>query len=387
LSYQPGAVLLGRQINRRKEQFMTRLFEKIYGCEAAGTIGNAMGDVTEGYSWQEIEEKWGFVDRMLPQDKVDRVRQSDTSLGPKFVYHAHHRPAGTTEDGMERHRLCTSAILKKGGRITVWDLAKTWAEDVDPQKFGYLMGPQDQVIYYAIKAGIPPWEVGRYATWPTLIGTSKMIQPIGMINACNPDQAALDALDVARLKDVRGVPGNYAHEVAAGIAAAVAEALKPDATVDSIIDVAVGQLTEVPRAEVDMGLEWAQKVKDWKELRPLYEDKYRGKRISNAVEILSGGLACFYVAKGQPKEAILYATNLGRDTDCKAYIAGGLAGALRGIEEVPAEWVKLVEEVVVHTPYTVSNRTAREAAEGLYSVALKEIERMRGVISLVEKQL
>jgi ADP-ribosylglycohydrolase len=287
---------------------------------------------------------------------------------------------------MERHRLCTSAILKKGGRITVWDLAATWAEEIDPSKFGYLLGPQDQAIYYSIKAGVPPWEVGRYASWPTLIGTSKMIQPIGMVNACNPRQAALDAWDVARLKDVRGVPGNYALEVAPAIAAAVAEALKPETSVDRIIDVALGELTEVPREEVEQGLEWAHKASDWKELRPLYEERYRGHRISNAVEILSGGLACFYMAKGQPKEAILYAVNLGRDTDCKAYVAGGIAGALRGIAAVPADWVKVIEDEVVDDPYTVSNRTARQAAEGLHKAALNELEKMKAIVAMIEKQ-
>ncbi len=365
---------------------MSKLFDKIYGCEAACTIANAMGDVTEGYTYREIDEKWGFVDKMLPQEKEDRTRRSDTTLGHPFVYHAHKRVPGMTEDGMERHRLATSAILKKNGRITVWDLAETWANDIDPSKFGYLLGPQDQVIYYSIKAGVPPWEVGRYATWPTLIGTSKMIQAIGMVNACNPAAAAADAYDVGRIKDVRGVPGNYALEVAAAIASACAEALKPKATVDSVIAQALSQLTQVPRDEVEMGLEWARKVKDWKELRPLYDDFYRGKRISNAVEILSGGLACFHAAKGEPKEAILYAVNLGRDTDCKAYVSGGLAGALRGIQAVPAEWVKVIEEEVVNDPYTVSRRTARQAAEGLYKAALNELRKMKAVAADIEAQ-
>ena len=30
--------------------------------------------------------------------------------------------------------LATSAIIKKGGRITVWDLAETWASDIDPEQ-------------------------------------------------------------------------------------------------------------------------------------------------------------------------------------------------------------------------------------------------------------
>jgi ADP-ribosylglycohydrolase len=363
---------------------MTKLFSKIYGCEAAGTIANSMGDVTEGLTYTEIDEKYGFVESLMAQDKKDRVRKEQ--FGPDLVYHAHHRPPGMTEDGFERHRLCTSAIIKKGGRIDIMDLAKTWEEEIDPSKFGYEMGPQDQVIYYQIKAGVPPWEIGRHAAWPTYIGTTKMIMPVGMVNACNPEQAAQDAFELGLLKDTRGVKGNYALEVCAGIAAATAEALKPDATVDSIISTALSCLSDVPLEEVELGLEWAQKAKDWKELRPLYEEKYRGHPTSNAVEVMSGALACLYIAKGQAKESLLYAINFGRDTDCKAYLSGGLAGALHGIEAIPSDWVKTIEEQVVDDPYTASTRTAREAAVGLYKAAMNTIDRMKKVINLADSQ-
>ncbi len=371
---------------------MNRLFSKIYGCEAACTIGNSMGDVTELFTYEEIEERWGFVDTLLPQTKwgrdgsfSDRIWKQQ--FGPDLVYHAHHRPPGMTEDGHERHRLCTNAILKKGGRIDIMDLAKTFVEDIDPDKFGYLMGPQDQVIYYSLKAGVPPWEVGRYASWPGLIGTSKMILPIGMVNACNPLQAAQDAFELGRIKDVRGVKGNYAIEVCAALAAGAAEALKPEATVDSIISMILSILSDVPREEVELGLGWAQKASSWKDLRPLYQEKYNGHSQSNAVEVLSGGLACLYMAKGQPREALLYAVNLGRDTDCKAYVAGGLAGALKGIEAVPADWVKIIEEQVVTDPYTVSTKPAREVAEGLYKAAISTMNDMKQTIGRIEELL
>lgn len=361
------------------------LFSKIYGCEAAVTIANSMGDVTEGLTYLEIEKRYGVVDRLLPQDKKDRTsKQKD---GAVWIYHGHHRPPGMTEDGQERHRLCTSAILRKGGRITISDLAEAWKSEIDPAKFGYLLGPQDRVIYNSIKAGVPPWEVGRSASWPGFIGTTKMILPVAMVNACNPAQAAQDAFDLGRLKDVRGVKGNYALEVCAGVAAAGAEALKPNATVDGIIDTALSYLSEEPLKEVKEGLRWAREAKDWKDLRPLYEQKYKGRPISNAVEVMSGGLACFCMAKGRPREAILYAVNFGRDTDCKGYIAGGLAGALQGIESVPAEWVKVVEEEVVNDPYTVSRRTAREAAEGLYRAAVRNTNQMKETVRLVEQQM
>ncbi len=375
--------LAGNSWAASPSEFNNGLFSRIYGCEAAGNIANSMGDVTEGLSWQEIEKRYGFVDKLLPQDK--KASRSPQRFGPDWVRHAHHRPPGMTEDGFERHRLCTSAILKKGGRITSDDLARTWIADIDPSKFGYLLGPQDQVIYNLLKDGLPPWEVGRYAAWPGFIGTSKMIMPVGIVNACRPEDAARDALQLGLIKDVQGRPGNFALEVCAGIAAATAEALRPEATVESVIKIALEQLPPEARKEVQQGQDWAKKAKDWKELRPLYEERYKGKPISNAVEVLSGGLACFYLAKGQPREAILYAVNLGRDTDCKGYVAGGLAGAMRGIEAIPADWVKIVEEEVVNDPYTVSRRTARHAAEGLYNACLAEIAKAKRVLAEIEQ--
>lgn len=342
-----------------------------------------MGDVPEGLSYRQIEERYGFIDQMLSQDKKGHFRKAE--LGPDFHYHAHHRPPGMTEDGMERHRLCSSAIIDKGGRIDSVDLAKIWVRDIDPAKFGYLLGPQDQVIYYSFKAGVPPWEVGKYASWPGFIGTAKMMMPVGIVNACNPEEAARDAFELGRIKDVRGVPGNYALEVAAAVAAATAEAMKPDATVDSVIRTALSYLSDVPLKEVGEGLEWVKQASSWQDLRPLYEERYKGKPMSNAVEVLSGGLACFSIAQGQPKEALLYAVNLGRDTDCKAYIAGGLAAALRGIEAIPAEWVAVIERQVAEDPYTVSRRSAKETADGLYAAAMNTLNKMTDTAAMIQQ--
>jgi len=219
---------------------------------------------------------------------------------------------------------------------------------------------------------------------------TKMIMPIGMVNACRPEAAARDALVLGQIKDVKGRPGNYALEVCAAIAAATAEALRPDATTDSVIETALAQLPSEPHREVEQGLKWARNAEDWKELRPLYEKRYEGKRISNAVEVLSGGLACFLMADGQPREAIIYAVNLGRDTDCKAYVAGGLSGALRGIEAIPSEWIETVEKEVIDDPYTVSCRTARQAAEGLYQACINEMQKtqksMNEIDFMINKQ-
>lgn len=378
-----------------------KLFSRIYGCEAAATIANAMGASVEGWDYERIEQTYGLLDKFVPEDQKESTRP--VRFGQKFQYHAYLRQPGWGEDGMERYRLLTNAILKKNGRVNIEDVAREWIENVDPQRFGYNVGPQDQVIYYLLKAGLPPWEAGRWALWPGFMGTSKMILPIGMVNAGRPDNANRDALDITRFKDVQGRPlwrddtrtiskvssvvYDYALENAGAIAAATAEAIRPDATVASVIDAALAQLPPGARIEVETMLSRARGVKDWKEFRPIYQRFYQGKPVSAAIEILAGGLSCFLMADGHPREAILYAVNLGRDTDCKAYVAGGLAGALRGIEEVPAEWVATVEKAVLTDPYTVSKRTAREAAEGIYRATVSELRKSQAATAEIESML
>jgi ADP-ribosylglycohydrolase len=351
---------------------MNPLFDKIYACNAVAPVANSMGDITETLSWREIEEKFGFLDRLLPQDEPHKVKKVDR--GSDWIYHAHHRPAGMTEDGQERHRLICEAIIRKGGRIGVDDLAQAWLELIDPAKFGYLLGPQDQVIYWSLRAGIPPSEVGRYATYPGFHGTTKMIQPLGLINACNPAQAARDALDVGRIKDVSGRTGNYALEVAAGMAAGIAAAMMPGATVGGVIDTVMTQLSSLPRAEVQNGLDWARQHRDWKKLRELFDARYRGHPPSNAVEVLASALGLFHLCDGDIKTGMLWSVNFGRDTDDRAYDVAGLSAALNGSAGIPREWIDTIEEQLPTDPHTVSRRSLQDTADGLYRAALAVAE-------------
>jgi len=366
-----------------------RLFAHIYGAVAGAYIGNSMGAPVEGWTWERIEKIYGFLDKFVPDPRSRGVPNQP----------------GWTEDGMERYKLMCSAIIKKGGRISIEELAREWIENIDPTKIGFRIGPQDRIIYDLLKAGMPPMEVGRYAIWPGFMGTAKMMQPLGLISACRPDVAAKDALDLGRIKDSQGRPlwredkqtedgrfrstliYNHALENCAAIAAATAEAIRPNATVDSVIATALEQLPPGSRKEVETVLGFARNAKNWKDIRPLYQKFYEGRPVSNAIDILAGGLACFKLADGQPREATLYAVNLGRDTDCKAYVAGGLAGALRGIQAWPPEWVELVEKAVVTDPYTVDKRNARQIAEGLYRAAINELNKVKRQTSELESLL
>ncbi len=367
-----------------------RLFARIYGSVAGTFIGNAIGEPVEGWTWERIEKTYGFLDKFVSREARESGRAVPQRYGPPWVSRSYRRQPGWTEDGMERYKLLASAVIRKGGRVNVEDLAREWVEKIDPSRFGYNLGNQDQIIYHLLKAGIPPYDAGRYTPWPGSMGTTKMSGVLGIVNACRPDNAARDALDVCRIKDAQGGPNDFALENAAALAAATAEALRPGATVNSVIAAALAQLPDErgARREIQEFLAAAEKAKDYKELRVIYANRYRPRgvrfEITAAIEILGGGLACFRLAEGRPREAVLNAINIGRDTDCKAYVAGSLAGAMRGIEAWPPDWVQTVEKAALTDPYTVDKRNARQLAEGLYQAFLNEFAKTKAAVTEVE---
>jgi ADP-ribosylglycohydrolase len=288
-----------------------------------------------------------------------------------------------SEDGHERHRLSATAVIEKGGRVTVEDVAKIWVRDIDPAKFGILLGGQDQIIYYSAKAGVPPWEIGKFAYFPGAWGVTAMMAPIGVVNAGDPAGATRDALDVGRLKDQSGVSGNYALEVASAVAAGIAEGLSKDADVASVIDVVLDRLSPVPRAEVERALMWEPRGGDWKKLRNLLDAEYKGRTILWPIETLGTALACVHIADGDPVQAVIAAVNLGRDTDGRACVAGSLAASLTGTSGLDESWETIISEQVANDPYTVSRRTPEETAQGLYNAVQGNLASLRRRIERV----
>ena len=75
------------------------------------------------------------------------------------------------------------------------------------------------------------------------------------------------------------------------------------------------------------------------QLRQHFDSIYNGFGMpypfSYANEVVTKGVVIFKMVHGNTKEAILAGVNMGRDTDCVAAVAGGIAGALSGSESIP----------------------------------------------------
>ena len=297
------------------------------------------------------------------------------------------RMPGTTEDGIERQKLFCRAIIAKQDRITAEDVGKVMAEVVDPDKAWFMSEPDDIKLVKFVKVGVPAVELGTISAWFGVNAMARASHPIGLINACDPEGAVRDAADVGRLLFR---PSDVALRWAGVFDAAIATAMMPNATVDSVISTAVSFATEPMKREIDRALDIVKRLSDYNEVRVEFYKFYNGigtpYAMASAAETVSKALALFVLAKGDARTGVVYGVNFGRDTDCMAAMAGGLSGALSGIGAVPAEWVAQVDKATAANPYTNTVCTIKEHADGVYGAILAKAKKQRAVADMILAQ-
>ena len=322
----------------------TVLFKKIYGCLTGGLVGDAMGGPSEGMHYKEIKAKFGEITRLMD-------------------YRG--KPTGyATDDSALKHMLC-KAIIRRGGRPSCEDWAEVWWEDMDLRIF---IAPVINSFNKIFLMGVPPREAGH---GNQLSNSSSMcISPIGIINPCDPRQAALDAYCLSQM-----IHSGFPQDGASAVAAATAAAFNPEAGVDSIVEAA---LTYLPKnSEVLIGIDYAmglaRESRDYITFRerfyegieaepgdpvvdprpiflPSYErlnERLKSKRyfIADPRESIPVALAIFWLDRGDPVKTIIDCANFARDSDTIGTIAGAIAGAFKGIDAFPSEWIKTVQKV------------------------------------------
>lgn len=323
----------------------TALYRHIYGSLIGGIIGDAMGAPGEGKTYQQIEEAHGWV------TDFEGVGTDDTVI---------------------KHILC-DAIIAHDGDITADEFAASFIENKNKYRYWYI---PVRNMFHKIESGL---ELPVYAGLGNMQSSSSAmsISPMGLISACNPRQAAVETYDVAGL--IHAGCSTFCRDAACAMAAAVAEAMRPGATVDAVLDAATRYLhptsSQVMREAIDVGLGMAREKGEYKAFREAYYAARLRDIISDSRETVPASLAIVLLAEGDPRRAIEYAANFGRDADTIATMTGALVGALHGVDALPPAWV---DKVVAQLPdqadlarrlAEVASRKAQRAAAAAEAVA------------------
>ena len=317
------------------------ILDAVYGCLVGGAIGDAMGAPVEGWYHKAIKAKYGKLDRLLSSYR------GNTGDSPGDMRDTPSTPGEITDDSTMRHYLALS-IARKGGRITPEDYASVLLERMNPGR----VWRSDRIILEKLRLGMNPWETGKN-NMPN--GSATMaIAPIGIINAGDPEQAYKDGFIIASMTQ-EGVD----RDAAAITAATVAAALAPSASVENVLDVAVGSGTSLISRAISLALELARRSSSIDEFaerfydRMLYwhapqpphkgpwdrEDFFSG----SSLEIVPAALAIFYLCDGEVNRCIVEGVCFGRDNDTIASVVANIAGALQGASAIRSEWIDAVE--------------------------------------------
>jgi hypothetical protein len=245
----------------------------------------------------------------------------------------------------------------------------------------------ERLMIIKLKQGMNPWwETGR-GNIPA--GCASMaIAPVGIINAGDPRQAYQDAFCIAGINQ-DGNNRDFAATLAAGIAAAFA----PGATVDSVLEAMLTHSDCLTRRALTMTFAlvqqsgsvdefadrfYASPLLDWTWPQPNW--KLERHFSGNSLEFGCVVPAILRLCDGDVNRCLVEGASFGRDCDTIANLVGCIAGAMAGASAVRPEWVEQVETAnapIFQELHGDANRNFRAMAEHMVVALRAEAERSR----------
>ena len=321
---------------------MKRLLkEKIYGCLAGGLIGDAMGAPVENWNYTQIADKYGILEDF--------------------------EGAGT-DDSAVKLILC-DALINNDGHITADEFATSFLK-FKKEYYDLFYIPVRNMVHKLEDDLVLPVYAGMGNMQSS--SSAMAISPMGIVNACDPRRAALETYDVAGL--VHAGNTTFCRDAACAMAAAVAEAMKEDSTIDSVLKASTAYLhkksSRVMFELIRESIEKAMELDSYEEYRKwIYENRTRNV-VCDSRETVPVTFALFYLAEGDPSKSIIYGANFGRDADTIASMVGALSGAYKGINAFRTEWIEKVEK----------NNNQQSLVEELYKVTTSRMDVQRKVL-------
>jgi ADP-ribosylglycohydrolase len=285
-------------------------FSKIYGCLIGLAIGDALGSATEGMSLSEIKTKYSKIDNFVSKDV-----------------------AGT--DDTEYTILTAKILLENNGKLDYQKVANGWLQYLGKEKDFRRGGISEIEAIKNLKKGIRPPKSGLIGSANWSDGAAMRIAPIGIYCAGNPEKAAkLSEIDasVSHAKD-----GIYCAQA---LAASISQAFVSN-SVEIVIKTGINFLpiSSDSYKIIQKMLRISKKYNSpFEAIDDLYELKTQ--HMWYAPEALGYAYAMLKLGKGNFKESVLGAVNLGRDADTIAAITGALCGAMNGVQCIPKKWIE-----------------------------------------------
>ncbi len=327
------------------------LLKKTQGCLYGGAIGDAMGAPAEWRMPDEIRARFGYITDLVESwDEDDRRgrgqgRYTDDTHMVQLLCHCYLEHG----DHLDAHEFFRRIVPKMA-------LEDRWVPEYQREmKLVERLFYPEKWLYNRWLANADPRQAG--AGNMVNCGAAMYAAPVGIVNACDPVRAYQEAVDIFSAHQA-----SFGLEAAAVMAASVAEAFKPGASVSSIIDAALTVAKDGTADCIAAIADKASTMSDWKAaIAPLRDvmreydtspDDARRERGNgtnawtpsrhHSIEEVPLALGFLVVTGGDFEGTIMGATNYGRDNDSIAGMGGAIAGAMHGLDALRSEWVEQI---------------------------------------------
>jgi len=332
----------------------TTLADKFAGCIIGGAIGDGLGTSTEGRTPEEIRARFG-----------GRVEDFAPPFGTKPD--GRHKGDGNVSDDTLMVLALCRAYLARGGQLDAHDMLTYFLPEIVDKSIWIpeykreqplierLFYPEKYLLIRLRLASVNPREAGIGNM--VNCGAAMYAAPVGLMNAGDPDLAYARAVNVFSAHQY-----SYGLEAAAVMAACVAEALRPSASIESVVETALRLAKDGTKKALEAVIAAARSAPGneaalQKHLRAAMEpfDTVKGgvqefERAGaypsqlHSIEEVPLALAYLIIGQGDYTRTVLGSINYGRDSDSIAEMSGAILGALLGKSGLPERWAREIGE-------------------------------------------
>jgi ADP-ribosylglycohydrolase len=343
----------------KQMEFETYTYAHIIGS----LYGQALGDACGMPAYFHPNQTWEYFDGWL---EPLQPAPDDHPL------HAGFQAGQVTDDTYLTIALAKAVIAE--GQVTAEGAAQAiinWYDQLDGDNTPAI-DPGLRRIVAALKTGTAANVTGL--EFSTLLW-SMGISPLGLIHAGDPDAAIEDTVTVC----VSTGASNVAVSGACAVAAAVAQAVLPDTTLEEIVDMAIhgaqlgfrhgtpGLGASVAR-KIDMAVNWALQadISNRDCLQNFYD--FIGSTLCVA-DVVPCALGVLTMANGNPVDTAIYAANLSGKADTVGAIAGAIAGAWQTTHVISDEYLDCLRQANPDLGF-------EDLADGLFELAKENYRAM-----------
>lgn len=297
-----------------------------------GAIGDAMGMPTQTLTRDEISSHYGTI-----TDFVAPIEGHPVSHG---------LVAGSVTDDTEQTLLLARRIIESPDVFDEHGWAKDlldWETSVKARNLHDLLGPSTKQALENLLSGMPPDKTGRNGTTN---GASMRIAPVGIATPVEPLSQFLNQIETTCR-----VTHNTREAIAAAAAvAAIISAGVEGADFRDALPVAIRAATEAANKGASKGVDdIADRLK---QVISLTEGGVTATELASQVgtsvashESVITAFGIVMLTESEPWQAALMSATIGDDTDTIGAIATSMAAACQGVNSLPSQAIRQVQEV------------------------------------------